>query len=232
MLSVVIYNYKSKSYLLQSLVTLSQQDCDWEAIVVDDGLSIGRLDVPQQDRSKIRVIGSQKSVGFLRSLVMGMALVRGDHCVIQRGCDAHASNRLNFQSKILGETGCSLTFDTPRLLVDTGANKPEELDLEEGVCVRYPEDIYRVTQKWNERAYGCISAFMFKVNAFNMGELYKRTWQEEGKPSLTYAVNTFYSCLPHDYCYHSDRGLPIVNCKHDIESFETNDYHRILSYRK
>lgn len=232
MISVVIYSYKNKSYLLQSLVTLSQQDCEWEAIVIDDGLSLGRLDIPPQDRERVRIIGAKKPVGFLRSLLMGMSLVRGDHCVIQRGCDAHASDRLSFQSKLLKETGCYITFDVPRFLVDSGTNKVEELDLSEDSCFRSSEEIYKITQKWNDRAFGCISGFMFVVNAFNMGLLYRRTWEEQGKPSLTYAVNTFYSCLPRDWCYQSSRGLPIVNCKHDVDMYETNDYRRILSYRK
>lgn len=231
MISVIIYSHKNKSYLEQSLVTLSQQECDWEAIVIDDGFSISKPRVPRNIASKVRVIDTQKPVGFLRAIAMGLALVRGDRCVIQRGCDCHTADRLETHSKILDSVYTDLVFDTPRILTDTGAKRLECFDIEN---VHYRSTTTLLEQILKEKfvpCFGCVAGFMFKVKAFNIEQLHRRLHEEVGKSSLTFAVNTLYKCLP-EQLFQSKKALSIVNYKTDVEVFENNDYGRICSYHK
>jgi len=231
MISVIIYSHKNKSYLEQSLVTLSQQDCDWEAIVIDDGFSVSKPRIPRDVSKNIRVIDTHKPVGFLRAVAIGMSLVRGDRCVIQRGCDCHIANRLDVQSKILDSVHADVVFDVPRVLVDSGSSKLDFFE-QDKVPFRSVEEHFKlVYQEKFIECFGCITGFMFKVNAFNIGQLHRRMLEEKGKPSSTFATNTIQECLPR-FLYQSSRALSIVNYKSDVELFENNDFQRICSYNK
>lgn len=120
--SVVMSVYNGAGNLSETLESvLSQVDCDFEFIVVNDGSTDATakiLDDRAGDDRRLRVI-HQENTGLTRALIRGCAEARGEFIARQDAGDLSLPCRLKLQSHFLQEhpeavmTGCAVQFTGP-----------------------------------------------------------------------------------------------------------------------
>ena len=120
--SVVMSVYNGAGHLAETLDSvLSQQDCDFEFIVVDDGSSDNTatiLDEYASRDTRLCVI-HQENTGLTRALIRGCAEARGEFIARQDAGDISLPGRLKLQSDFLQKhpeavmTGCAVQFTGP-----------------------------------------------------------------------------------------------------------------------
>lgn len=120
--SVVMSVYNGAGNLSETLDSvLSQEDCDFELVVVDDGstdATANILDGYAMRDKRLRVI-HQENTGLTRALIRGCAEARGEFIARQDAGDISLPSRLQKQSGFLREhadavmTGCAVQFTGP-----------------------------------------------------------------------------------------------------------------------
>lgn len=227
MISVILHGYRNKVYFEQAVVTLAQQEEEWEAIVVDDGSFLQGVSLPGEVEKRFSFITTKRPVGLLRSFAIGSSLARGDYFVLQRGCDCHVSDRFKHQVSLLAATQADAVLAWPKILTDEGldhnlnqqascfVDKSTLLQAMQRNCV-----LYRLSL--------CISAFMFRVNAFDLERLHRSLRSIKKKPTTVATANILYSCLPSSY-YSTNFTSAIVNNKSDVALFEADNSREIIA---
>lgn len=226
--SIVLYCYKNKDYLEQTLVTLLNQTMqDWEAIVINDGFSyFPESSVPVDRLHQFRIINLKQSIGMIRAYMMGLVLARKKACVFFRGYDFQAIDRLQHQQLLLVNNPVDFVFNIPRLFNEQGVQIEEELKT---LCNQ--KFVFGVTvlellaKKVSLRSSFYLSSFMFKVSSLaflNVRDLLGDAIKPQKLQSEFVFLNAF--LRKEALIGLCDlKQLVTINCKEDVNIFEEDD---------
>jgi glycosyltransferase involved in cell wall biosynthesis len=228
-ISIVLYCYKNKDYLEQTLVTLINQTIvDWEAVVINDGFSyFPESSVPADKLHQFRIINLKQPVGMARAYLMGLVLARKKTCVFLRGYDFQAIDRLQYQQFLLANTSVDFVFNIPRSFSEKGVQIEEELKrLCDQKLISGTAIFELIVQKALPRSSFYLSSFMFKISSLafmNARDLLGDEIKPKRLQSEFILLNAFLrrnSLI--GLC--DSKQLVTINCKKDINIYEEDDY--------
>lgn len=228
-ISIILYCYKNKDYLEQTLVTLiNQTTVDWEAIVINDGFPYFlESSIPVDRLHQFRIINLKQPIGMARAFLMGLVLAHKKACIFLRGYDFQAIDRLQYQQLLLTNNSVDFVFNTPRFFSEQGVQIEEELKtlcnqkLTTGTMV-----FDLITKKALLRSSFCLSGFMFKISSLvfmNVRDLLGDEIKPKRLQNEFILLNAFLrkeSLI--GLC--DSKQLVTINCKEDVNIYEEDDY--------
>lgn len=228
-ISIVLYCYKNKEYLEQTLVTLINQTIfDWEAIVINDGFSyFPESSVPVDRLHQFRIINLKQPIGMARAYLLGLVLARKKNCVFLRGYDFQAIDRLYQQQFLLANNSVDFVFNIPRSFSEKGVQIEEELKILCNQKITFGTTVFElITQKALLRSSFYLSSFMFKVSSLtliNVRELLGDEIKPKRLQSEFVLLNAFLrKNTLIGIC--NSKQLVTINCKEDVNIYEEDDY--------
>ena len=235
-ISVVLYCYKNKLYFDQSIITLlNQDDCEWEAIVVNDGCFLdAEKSIPPQFEERFNFVKFKKPVGFLSCFLSGLSLSRNDHCILLRGWDFNSSNRLKKQHSLIEKINVDSIFSIPDLLSSTGKIKVG-WDSSKQHPITTPSRVIEMVSKFPYNSTLGISSIMFDKNRLDLSSLYRYNFilrEKTLQPSLSFLEKMLVETLLGHYVYIHNEPVVTVNCKPDVELFENIDRKTLVEYNQ
>lgn len=235
-ISVVLYCYKNRFYFEQSLVTLlNQEECDWEAIVINDGgfLDVEKL-IPPQFESRFNHIRLKKPVGLLSGFLVGISAARNKYGVLLRGWDFNSTSRLKKQLSLISTINSDSIFSSPCFLTSEGKkesvwhyNTHPIINSQKVI-----DDISNCSPSFAALGISCIMFDMVRVEIETLHKYNRDLRNRTLRPSISLIEKILIETLLGRNVYLHKQSLVTVNCNSDIEFFEKQDKKALLDYHK